>query len=375
MKIVIVGPAYPLRGGIAHHTGLLGHALSKHHTVEFITFRRQFPSLLFPGVSQKESQGELFRVDAEERVNSMNPFTWIAVAMDIRRRNPDLVVFPYSLPFFGPCYGTIAALVRWHRSTRTLFLCHNIIPHERHLGDLLLTRWAFAFADLFIVQSENVLHELLDIVPSARVALAHHPVYDMFGSAIAKDVARQELGIQESRVILFFGYIRKYKGLGVLLEAIRSAIVSRHLNHILLLVVGEFYENEAAYRAQVEALGITSAVRFVARYVAQREVATFFSAADVVVLPYLSATQSGIMQIAFNFDRPVIVTRVGGLAEVVADGKTGIIVPPNDPEALANALRRFYTESKSEDFAENVRKEKKKYSWEAMVEAIETLCR
>lgn len=375
MNIVIVGPAYPLRGGIAHHTGLLSHALSARHTVELITFRRQFPSFLFPGTTQRESQGELFRVDARERLDSLNPFTWIGVAREIRRRNPDLVIFPYSLPFFAPCYGIIAGLVRWRRSTRTLFLCHNVLPHERHPGDTLLTRWAFAFADLFIVQSEEVQRDLLRIVPNAKVGLTHHPVYEMFGTSIGKDIARGQLGITESRVILFFGYVRKYKGLGILLDAFHTLLTSRQLNDILLLVVGEFYEDETAYRMQAEALGITSSVRFVARYVSQKEVTTFFSAADVVVLPYLSATQSGIMQIAYNFDKPVVASRVGGLAEVVLEGKTGFVVPPNDPTALADALRRLYTENHIEEFARNVQAEKKKYSWEAMVEAIERLCR
>jgi len=375
MKIVIVGPAYPLRGGIAHHTGLLSRSLSKRHTVGIITFRRQFPAFLFPGTTQKESQGELFRVDAEELLDSLNPLTWIAVAREIRRRNPDLVIFPYSLPFFSPCYGTIAALVRWRRSTRTLFLCHNILPHERHPGDTLLTRYAFSFADLFIVQSEEVRRDLARIRPNAHAGFVHHPVYEMFGSAFAKEAARQQLGIRESRVILFFGYVRKYKGLGVLFDALHTALARRQLNDTLLLVVGEFYENETAYRTQAEALGLGSAVRFIARYVAQREVATFFSAADVVVLPYLSATQSGIIQVAYNFDRPVIASQVGGLSGVVVEGKTGFLVPPNDPAALADALQRFYAENRGEEFIANVREEKKKYSWEAMVDAIETLSR
>jgi glycosyltransferase involved in cell wall biosynthesis len=375
MKIVIVGPAYPLRGGIAHHTGLLSRALSAHHSVTIITFKRQFPSFLFPGTTQKEAQGELFRVSAEERLDSLNPLTWISVALEIRRRNPELVIFPYSLPFFGPCYGTIAALTRWRKKTRTLFLCHNILPHERHLGDTLLTRWAFTFGDFFVVQSEEVRRDLLLLVPHANVALAYHPVYEMFGATIAKQTARLQLGILQPRVILFFGYVRKYKGLGVLFDALHSLLAGEQLDDIVLLVVGEFYEDESAYRAQAEALGISRAVRFIARYVSQREVSTYFSAADIVVLPYLSATQSGIMQIAYNFDKPVIATRVGGLAEVVADGKTGFIVPPNDPAALADALRQFYVGNREDEFVQNVREEKKKYSWEAMVNAIETLCR
>jgi glycosyltransferase involved in cell wall biosynthesis len=373
MNIIIVGPAYPLRGGIAHHTNLLSRALARHHSVQVITFKRQYPSLLFPGTTQKEVGGELVRVDTEAQLDSINPFTWISVAREIRRKHPDLVIFPYSLPFFAPCYATIAGLIRRGRATRTLFLCHNILPHERHLGDEFFAHRTFAFADLYIVQSNEVRRELLALLPNAKYALVHHPVYDMFGKPIPKDYARRQLGIQASHVILYFGYIRKYKGLGTLLKATHRVITSGEKD-LLLLVVGEFYEDESLYHTQAEGLGISREVQFIPRYVPQCEVATYFSAADVVVLPYLSASQSGIVQIAYNFNKPVIATNVGGLAEVVLDGTTGFIVPPNDPEALANAIQRFYSEQKEDEFTSNVQREKQKYSWDTMVTAIESLC-
>jgi glycosyltransferase involved in cell wall biosynthesis len=375
MKIVIVGPAYPLRGGIAHHTGLLTRALAKRHDVSVITFRRQYPAFLFPGTTQKESDGELLRIETEERLDSINPFTWLAVAREIRRRKPDLVIFPYSLPFFAPCYGTVAALIRLGRPTRTLYLCHNIIPHERHPGDLLMTRFAFAFGDRFLVQSRDVGNDLLALNPHAHWALSPHPVYELFGEGVPREEARAALGISQTRVVLFFGYIRPYKGLGILLDAVHTLAATRQTGNTLLLVVGEFYEDDTAYRNQAEALGIGTSVRFVARYVPQRDVALYFSASDVVVLPYLSATQSGIAQLAYNFDRPLIVTRVGGLADIVVEGSTGYVVPPNDPGALADALRTYFEASTRHDFVAAVREEKKKYSWDSMVDAIEALSR
>jgi len=373
MNIIIVGPAYPLRGGIAHHTNLLSRALAERHSIQVITFTRQYPSLLFPGTTQKEAPGELLRVETEERLDSINPFTWITVGREIRHRNPDLIIFPYALPFFAPCYATIAGIVRRGRATRTLFLCHNILPHERHVGDKLFARWAFAFADLFIVQSEEVRRELLALVPNAKHALVHLPVFDMFGKGIPKDTARQQLSIRASHVVLYFGIIRKYKGLGILLKAIHKIITGGTEKDLLLLVVGEFYDDESLYRTEVETLGIGHAVQFIPWYVPQNEVATYFSASDAVVLPYLSASQSAIVQVAYNFDKPVISTSVGGLAEVVIDGTTGFIVPPNDPDALATAIQRYYLEQKEEEFTRNIQREKKKYSWETMVTTIESL--
>jgi glycosyltransferase involved in cell wall biosynthesis len=372
MKITIVGPASPLRGGIAHHTNTLSRTLAARHEVEVITFRRQYPSLLFPGTTQRESGGELVQIKTQQLLDSVNPWNWVKVALRIRRQNPDLVIFPYSLPFFAPCFGTVAAIVRIRRETRTLFLCHNILPHEHHPGDQLLARWAFRFGDCFVVQSEEVRRNLLRLIPGARHALVPHPVYDMFGAPIPTSHARQQLGIKESRVLLFFGYIRKYKGLGVLLEAFRLFLADQH--NSLLLIVGEFYDDESLYRNQASALGISGAVRFVARYVPQNEVATYFSAADVVVLPYLSATQSGIAQIAYNFDRPLVATSAGGLGEVVQDGSTGFVVPPNDSPALAAALRRFYDERREEEFTRNVRQVKQKYSWQNLAQTVESLC-
>jgi glycosyltransferase involved in cell wall biosynthesis len=372
MNIVIVGTAWPLRGGISHYNALLYQELSRRHRVEIITFRRQYPALLFPGKTQKETEGELLRVPSEELVDSINPLNWITVGRDIARRKPDLLIFKYWLPFFGPCFGTIARQAKRNGTTRVVYICDNVVPHEKRPGDAAFTRYAFAPADGFIVQSDVVERDLLAFLPGARYRKVPHPVYNIFGAGTDKQEARRALGLEAGPTLLFFGYVRRYKGLHVLLEALAEARTSMDVR---LMVVGEFYDEEQSYREQITRLGLGDAVHLNADYVANDRVGTYFSAADAVVLPYLSATQSGIAQIAYNFDRPVIATDVGGLGEVVLDGRTGFLVPPGDPHALASAIRKFYDEHREAAFAAAAREEKRKYTWEAMAGALEELAR
>jgi len=372
MKIIIVGPVYPLRGGIAHYIALLAAHLRQRHEVEIVSFKRQYPKLLFPGKTQEEKGGAAPPVRSEALIDSVNPINWIGVALKIRRRRPDLVVFKYWLPFFAPCFGTIAAIARWQANTKVLCICDNIIPHERRLGDRLTTRYFFRFVDYFIVQSSVVEKELKQFVPNARYQKVSHPIYEIFGDAVGKEEARRKLGITAERMILFFGYVRPYKGLPILLEAMPSILKEIDL---LLYVVGEFYEREEKYTHQIKRLCIEKNVRIIPDYVPNEQVALFFSACDIVVLPYVSATQSGIVQIAYQFDKPVIATDVGGLAEVVLDAATGFIVPAKDSEALARAVVKFYTEKKEQEFVENVRRQKAAYSWERLIHAIEELTR
>ncbi len=370
MKIVILGPAYPLRGGIAHYNALLASHLRKRHTVDVITFKRQYPKMLFPGKTQDEI-GRFHDVSPAPRlIDSINPLNWIRVAKAIRRRKPDLLIFKYWLPFFGPCFGTIAGLCRRRTKTKVLFICDNVIPHERRPGDVFMTRFAFRFADFFIVQSDAVERDLKSFLPSARHRKIPHPIYEIFGKGLEKREARRRLGMEDERVMLFFGYVRRYKGLHLLLEAMPSVL--EHLK-TTLYVVGEFYDDREKYMDQIRKLGLEGRVRIVAEYVPNDQVALYFSACDVVVLPYVSATQSGIVQIAYQFDKPVIATDVGGLAEVVIDKTTGFIVTPNDPRALAEAIKRYYEEGRETEFSENVRIEKRKYGWDSLVEAIENL--
>ena len=370
MRMTIVGTAYPLRGGIAHYNALLYQELSKKHTVDIVTFRRQYPSLLFPGKTQVESEGEMFRVPSQELVDSVNPLNWVSVARRIRRSAPGLIIFKYWLPFFGPCFGTIARIAKRGRGTRVAFICDNVVPHEKRIGDTVFTRFAFGAADFFVVQSDAVERDLLEFWPQARYRKVPHPVYSMFGAAVDKQQARLSLGITAQRVLLFFGYVRRYKGLDVMIDAIAHTDPSLDVQ---LLIVGEFYDDEERYRKQVAALGLERHVIFHAGYIPNNQVALFFSSADAVVLPYSSATQSGIAQIAYNFDKPVIATAVGGLQEVVLDNVTGFVVPPLDAKALAHAIERFYHEGKETTFSAQVRQEKQKYSWANLARALEDL--
>jgi glycosyltransferase involved in cell wall biosynthesis len=370
MKIVIVGTAYPLRGAMAQLNAILGWHLSKRHTVEIVSFKRQYPKLLFPGKTQIDPSKPLFQLPTAPLIDSINPITWIKAARHIRSRQPNLVIFRYWLPFFAPCFGVISFLVRRGKNTKVLFICDNVVPHERRFADVSLTRFAFHFVDYFIVQSRSVESDLHEFAPNARYAFVPHPIYNVFGDALPKEEARRRLGLTDKRIILFFGYVRRYKGLHLLLEAMPQILKQMPLK---LLVVGEFYDDEEAYKKEIQKLGLADHVTVNSQYIPNDEVALYFSACDAVVLPYISATQSGIVQIAYHFDKPVIATNVGGLAEVVIDNKTGIIVPPSDPTKLSESIVRFYQEEKESVFVKNVEQEKTKYSWDHMVEAIEGL--
>lgn len=368
MKIIIVGTAYPFRGGIAHFNSLLAQYLMKNHEVEIITFTRQYPKLFFPGKTQAETGGEPPTVSVKQMIDSINPLNWFRVVKEIRKSKPDLLIFKYWLPFFGPCLGTIAKYAKKNSNIKVLFICDNVIPHEKRPGDRTFTKYAFKQADYFIVQSKSVETDLLSLFPNAKYKFAPHPVYEIFGSSIDKIKARKILSLNSERVILFFGYIRQYKGLMVLLDVINE--ISKRETPPLLLVVGEFYDDESKYRNRVKELDIGNYVQFVSDYIANDKVNVYFSAADVIVLPYLSATQSGITQIAYNFDKPVIATEVGGLSEVVINQKTGYIVKPGNPLPLAEAIIKFYQGKKEQEFSENVKIEKHKYSWEHFVKTI-----
>lgn len=378
MKIVLIGTAYPLRGGIAHYVGLLWKYLSRVHDVSIVTFSRQYPKLLFPGKSQEESGDAGIPVESVQWIDSINPFNWIRTGFRVRALRADLIVFKFWMPFFAPSYGTIAAIARWNRRTRTMFICDNVIPHEKRPGDKWLTQFAFRFIDSYVVQSRAVERDLRLWKKEPLLRYLPHPVYEIFGEEMTREDARRRLRAvdtamdlgDDERVLLFFGYVRDYKGLDVILDAM-PAILARM--KVRLLVVGEFYNNEAKYREQVARLGIGDAVIFHSDYVANEEVGLYFSAADLLTLPYKSATQSGIIQIAYNFHRPVIATDVGGLGEVIVHGRTGAIVPPEQPGALADAVVDFFAHDRFDDARAAVIEEKKKYSWEYMAEGIEQL--
>ena len=373
MRIVLVGTSYPMRGGIAHYVALLYRKLvERGHEVKVLSFTRQYPTLFFPGKTQQDHSKEIDSVPSEPVLDSINPISWLKTYRRIRDFGADVVVFKYWMPFFAPSYACVAFLAKIFGGSRTLFICDNIVPHEHRPGDTLLTRVVLSIVDTFIVQSDVVLADLLRFKPEARYELVAHPVYESFKSDLSREEARARLGFTvEDKVALFFGYVRRYKGLNILLDAV-GLLAEKEA--VKLLVVGEFYESEKPYTEQVERLGIRQHVRVVNEYVPNEDVGMYFVSADVVVLPYITATQSGILQIAYNFDRPVIVANVGGLAESVDEGRTGYVIPPGDSKALATALGRLFRDREQVDFVGNVAAYKQRFSWDGMAEAIERLC-
>lgn len=371
--VVLVGPAYPLRGGIAHFNDALSEGLrARGHNVSKVTFSRQYPSLLFPGKSQYEQAGERSGT-ATVAIDSINPLTWLATGARLADAAPDAVIFQYWMPFFAPAYGTIASrLRRRSRGTRVLTVTHNIFPHEHRPGDAALGRYFLRKCDAIIALSASVAEDARSLGGSAEIRTLAHPVYEHFGAPRPRDDARRRLGLPaDAEVLLFFGFIREYKGLQVLLRSFPEIVGKRPKAH--LVVAGEFYDDETVYRGLIDASGLEDRVHLFTRYVPESEVAVYFSAADVVVQPYLSATQSGVVQTAFHFGRPVIVSDVGGLAEVVPHEIAGLVVPPNDPTLLARAVVRYFAEGMAERLTEGARREKEKHTWDAFCASVEEL--
>ena len=370
MRITLLGPAWPYRGGIAHFQAGLARCLeARGHKVGAVTFRRQYPAVLFPGKTQlDEGPPPPDLAPAAQIIDSLNPASWPRAAWFVAEGGAEVAVFMHWMPFFGPAFGVIARRLR-KKGVRVLAVVHNALPHERRPGDRALTRFALGACDGLVVMSDRVREDVEGMGLEARVAQVAHPVYSGFGDPAPRVEARAVLGLPEvAPVFLFFGFIRRYKGLHVLLEA--WAEVRRRVRDAHLVVAGEFYADEDTIRAQAAGL---EGVRLDADYIPDERVGLYFSAADAVVQPYVSATQSGVAQIAFHFGRPVITTDVGGLAEVVPDGEAGLVVPPEDPAALADALVRFVEEDLGEGLEAGVRRERERYSWDRLAEAVEAL--
>lgn len=367
-KITILSAAYPLRGGIAHFAGLLYKELiEKMFEVDMITFKRQYPSFLFPGKTQLETGDDVEKIPTEVELDSINPFNWIKIGRRIKRDAPDLLVIKHWMPFFAPIYGTIARIVGKNKKTKIVVICHNIIPHEKKPGDKVFTTYFFNSVDYFITLSKSVQTDLFFLYPNAKERLLFHPVYSNFGKPVDKEIAREWLKIKEEKVMLFFGFIRDYKGLDVLLKAI--ALIKDKID-FTLVVAGEFYSKEEETIALTKELGLKNIVNYYNDFIPTNEVKYYFSACDVVVLPYKSATQSGIVQIANNFDKPMISTNVGGLGEVIENGKTGYLVEKENPEQLAEAILKYYNENKEKEFTKNIKSRAEKYSWNEFVKGM-----
>ena len=366
-KITIVSAAYPLRGGIAHFAGLLYNELVKNFDVSVVTFKRQYPSLLFPGKTQLENGDSVQKIPTDIVLDSINPLNWIKIGRKIRDSEPDFLVLKYWMPFFAPAYGVISRIVKKNGKTKILAICHNIIPHEKKPGDLALTKFFFSSVDYFILLANSVKDDLLNIVQKAKYSVLFHPVYSNFGSAVTKKEAKEYLKIEDKNLLLFFGFIRDYKGLDVLLEA--AAILKAKFK-FKLIIAGEFYSNEERYLKLIDELQLQDYILLYNDFIPQDEVKYYFSACDVVVLPYKSATQSGIVQIANNFCKPMISTDVGGLGEVIKDGKTGYLVEKKNPKKLADAIFKYYEENNEKDFSDNIKFDREKYSWSEFVKGM-----
>lgn len=371
VKVALLGPTHPYRGGIAHYTTLLARAFAARHDVAMISFTRLYPGLLFPGATQFDASGAAIQppVPAARVVDSLLPWTWTEAGRRLRRAQPDLLIVPWWHPFFGPSLGTAAraARPRGAAAPKRVFLCHNVEPHEPAPWLRAAAAYGLGAADGFLVHARSEAKRLERYARGRPVRVHPHPTYEVFHEgAPDRERARAAVGAQ-GRTILFFGYVRPYKGLADLLAALALA---RPDSWDQLFVVGEFYEPRERYAAALDHPALAGKVRVVDRYVANEEVAAYVAAADVVALPYREATGSGIAQVAFGGGTPVIATRTGGLEEVVEDGVTGLLVPPGNPPALARAIEGYFDEGLAPRLREGVARARGRFTWEALVDAL-----
>ncbi len=364
MKILLVGPSNPYRGGIAMFNERLSQSLIEQgHSVELINFTLQYPSFLFPGASQYTDAAPL-EIPMRRMVSSVNPFSWFKAARYIKAQKPDLVIFRYWMPFFAPSLGTIARRLK-RAGIKTVAITDNIVPHEKHFYDRPMTRYFLKGIDRVVHMSSEVGQQLKEFNFKGENRFSPHPIYDIYGQRVERELAAERLGLDPGeRYALFFGFIRAYKGLDLLLDAWAMVGEKRKL-----IVAGEFYEDKEKYLDQIERLGLSDKVILHDRYIAESEVALYFSVADLVVQPYRTATQSGITQIAYHFEVPMVVTAVGGLPEIVPHERVGYVVE-REPRQIAQVVESFYSENRDADFRENIREDKAKFSWESFVEAV-----
>jgi len=369
MKIIIIGPAYPYRGGLAAYNERLAREfIAEGHDVSIHTFTLQYPSILFPGKSQYSTEEKPSGLNIFRSINSINPVNWINIGNKLRQEKADLVIVRFWLPFMGPCFGKISRQIKKNNKSRIICLVDNMIPHEPRIGDKLLTKYFIKPIDAFLAMSQSVMTDIEIFDKTKKKLLSPHPLFDNFGEALSRKSALQKLGIaEENRYILFFGLIRKYKGLDLLLEAFSDKRFRK--TNIKLIIAGEYYTDSKMYTDIIKKNNLENDVIQIAEFIPDSNVKLFFSAVDLVVQPYKTATQSGVTQIAYHFNKPMIVTNVGGLPELCPDNKVGFVVPTN-PEEIANAILKYYKESHEESFISNIKEEKKKYSWKVLVDNI-----
>ncbi|HQW43797.1 MAG: glycosyltransferase [Chitinophagaceae bacterium] len=375
-KVIIIGPGHPLRGGglTTFNHRLAKELIEQGHDCQIYSFSLQYPSFLFPGKTQYSDEAAPEGIIIKSVINSINPFNWLKIGNRLKKERADIIIVRYWLPFMGPSLGTILRKVRKNRHTKIICLADNVIPHEKRMGDKPFTKYFLKSCDAFITMSEKVMSDLRlfqKTLPTGRQAkpaiLVPHPLYDNFGAILSKQEAREKLKIKnDALILLFFGFIRKYKGLDILFEAMADERIKKA--GIRLLVAGEFYEDERKYKDQIDTLGIREQLILRTDFIPDNDVKYYLCAADAVVQPYRNATQSGVSPLAYHFEKPMIVTNVGGLPALVPDGKAGLVTAPT-PEAIADAILKFYQLGENY-FIPHLRTEKQKYSWTNMVSTI-----
>lgn len=368
-RIIIVGPAYPYRGGIADFNERLAREFQREgHEVTIYTFTLQYPGFLFPGKTQYSTSPAPGDLTIVRKVHSVNPFNWIKVGREIRRQHPDLVMVRFWLPFMAPCLGTIARIIRGDKRIQVVSLLDNVVPHEHRIGDKMFARYMIKSVGGYVAMSESVLADAKYFDDTKPFALTPHPLYDNFGEKVSREEAIAHIGLDaDTRYVLFFGLIRDYKGLDLLLRAFSDERLRGKKTK--LIVAGEFYSNAEYYEKLEQDLGVAEHIVWYKEFVPADQVRYFFAAADLVAQPYKTATQSGITQIAYHFERPMLVTNVGGLAEIVPHGKVGYVVKPEASD-IADALVDFVDNHSDTDFREGILEEKTKYAWSNMTAAL-----
>ena len=374
-KIILIGPAYPYRGGNALFVTHTYEALKNIFDIKIYNYKLLYPSFLFPGTTQFDrSKEQIFQVPSERVINSINPFNWTKVAGLIKKENADLVVFDWWHPFFGFCHGAISFLTRKKYKNKILFITENVVSHEANAIDKFLTKIGLKYASKFLALSGIVEKDLNQYSEGKKVYRSELPIYDCYKSIEESNLQmiRNQLGFKnDAIVLLFFGYVRKYKGLDILIEAFPK-ILQEHPS-ARLLVVGEFYDDPKEYLELIKKLYIEDKVKVINQFVPNEDVAKYYQVSDVVILPYRSATQSGILNVAYGFNKPVLSTDVGGLAEFVDEGKTGFVVKPNSPEAIVEGVDKFINSKDKTNFAEYIQLRNQKNSFNHLPEVFENI--
>ncbi len=369
MKIAIVGPAHPFKGGITHYTSLLFQKLKVSHDVRYYAFCRQYPRWLFPG-RISDLKDPLFQLNGEvlRVLDTYKPWTWIQTARAIREYSPELLILPWWVFFWAPVFHTLVRRVKRNSNTKVVFICHNVIPHERALFQKPIARSVLGLGDEIIVHCQQDKELIATLLPQARIHKVMHPIYDVFARGASRDQTRKKMGLQ-GFTLLFFGFVRPYKGLRYLLEAMPQVVVETGAH---LIVAGEFWENVRKYHSLIDRLRLNKHVTLIDRYIPSEEVHDYFAAADLVVLPYVHCTGSGIVQIAFGCQRPVVASAVGSLPEAIVHGQNGLLVPPKDPLSLARTIIQFYRHGLGHCSDQMVPSYNSRFSWDHLVSRLES---